>query len=198
MKRLNYVFVLLLFSLMGCASTKLTSFKDPDYEQKVFKKILITANTNDLEEKFELEKRMVKAFTSSGVSAVEGNKLFLPTRDFTDEEKKEVMLKNEIDAHLVISAGEFGVKEKYVPVSETTKAEEGKIVKAYKGGYKEEEPWAEYETVLYDAASGKKAWIATSLTEGETYAGKSDIMGSFCSKTVDKLFSDKLLLKTLK
>ncbi|HEX2983979.1 MAG TPA: hypothetical protein VHO28_10600 [Ignavibacteriales bacterium] len=200
MKRFNYVFVLLLISLAGCAtaSTSVTSYKDPDYEQKEFKKVLITVNTKDLEEKFAIETRLVKDLALAGVSAVEGNKLFPPTRSFTDEEKTASMLENEIDAFIVITPEEFGVKENYVPVSESKKYVDGEFVKTYEGGYKEDKPWAEYETALFDVSNGKKVWMATSSTQGNADAHKSDIINSFCYKMIHKLLSDKLLIKTVK
>jgi hypothetical protein len=196
MERLKYVFVFLLISLAGCATTKLTSFKDPDYGQKEFKRILVIAATGDLEKKFNLETSMVEALTSAGIYAVEGHKLFPPTRDFTDEEKTDINLKNNIDAHLVINVKGLGDKEEYVPIWGANTVTDGATSQTnYHGGYNTEKPWGEFETVLYDAANGKKAWIATSLTEGKELDNQSTVISSFCGKVVDKLFKDKLITK---
>jgi hypothetical protein len=182
---------------MGCASTKLTSFKDPDYAQKEFKGVLVTANTGNLEQKFKLEASMDKSLTRSGVYAVEGNKLFLPTRDFTDDEKAEICLKNNIDAHLVINVKGLGDKKEYVPVWGSTTTTDGNTSQTtYNGGYNQEKSWGEFEAVLYDVANGRKAWIASSFTEGEYLATQNTVIDSYCAEAVDKLLKDKLLVKT--
>ena len=205
---INLGFLLFLF---GCASTRMTSFKDPDYQSTKFKRILVVANTNDLEDRQKLESKMVEAFSDIGVYAMESFRLFPPTRELTDEEKVNLLLKNDIDAFISISVGESGVSEVYVPQTSSTTKTEGNVSvygntarykekskTTYQGGYTLNKPWAEFETKLYDVSNGKMAWIASSFTGGNAYANRNTVMNSYCGKTVDQLLEDNLINKITK
>ena len=198
------------FILVSCASTKMTSFKDPDYQNAKFKKILIVANTNDLQDRQKIESKMVEAFTENGVFALESYKLFPPTRELTDEEKVDLLLKNNIDAFISISVGESGVNEVYIPqTSSTTKTEgdvnvygntaryKAKSTTTYQGGYTLNKPWAKFETKLYDVANGQMAWISSSFTKGNAYANRNTVINSYCGKIVDQLLEDNLITKAI-
>lgn len=205
----SFSFFVMLF-LVGCASTKMTSFKDPDYQEAEFKRILVVANTNDLEDRQTLESKMVEEFSSIGVYALESFRLFPPTRELTDEDKVELLLKNNIDAFISISVGESGVSEVYVPQTSSTTKTKGNVnvygntatykeksTTTYQGGYTLNKPWAEFETQLYDVSNGQMAWIATSFTGGNAYANRNTVINSYCGKTVDQLLEDKLITKSL-
>lgn len=198
-------FFVILF-LISCASTRMTSFKDPDYQKAEFKRILVVANTNDLEDRQKLESKMVEKFSDIGVFALESYRLFPPTRDLSEEEKVELLLKNNIDAFISISVGESGVSEVYVPqTSSTTKTKgsvsvygntaeyEEKSTTTYQGGYTLKKPWAEFETRLYDVSNGQMAWIASSFTGGNAYANRNTVINSYCGKTVEQLLKDRLI-----
>lgn len=200
---INFGFLLFLF---GCASTRMTSFKDPDYQNTEFKRMLVVANTNDLEDRQKLEFKMVEAFSEAGVYALESYKLFPPTRELTDEEKVDLLLKNDIDAFISISVGESGVSEVYVPQTSSTTKTKGEVnvygntarykeksTTTYQGGYTLNKPWAEFETKLYDVSNGQMAWIASSFTSGNAYANRNTVINSYCGKTVDQLLEDRLI-----
>ena len=204
----NFISLLIAFLIVGCASTRMTSFKDPDYQKAEFKRILIVANTNDLEDRQKLETKMVEEFTNIGVFALESFRLFPPTRELTDEDKVNLLLKNDIDAFISISVGESGVDEVYVPQTSSTTKTKGEVnvygntarykeksTTTYQGGYTLNKPWAEFETKLYDVSNGKMAWIASSFTGGNAYANRNTVINSYCGKTVDQLLEDNLINK---
>ena len=207
MKTLHLLIIIFLSVLfISCASTRMTSFKDPDYQKANFKRILIVANTNDLGDRKRLESKMVDAFSEVGVFALESYKLFPPTRELTNEVKVDLLLKNNIDAFISISIGESGVSEVYVPQTSSTTKTEGdvnvygnsanyrqKSTTTYEGGYTLNKPWAEFDTKLYDVSNGKTAWIASSFTGGNAYANNNTVIGSYCNTTVDKLIEEKLI-----
>ncbi len=212
MKSMKYFISLLsAFLIVGCASTRMTSFRDPDYQKAEFKRILIVANTNDLEDRQKLESKMVDEFTDIGVFALESFRLFPPTRELTDENKIELLLKNNIDAFISISVGESGVSEVYVPQTSSTTKTKGNVnvygntatyneksTTTYQGGYTLNKPWAEFETKLYDVSNGQMAWIASSFTGGNAYANRNTVINSYCGKTVDQLLEDNLIKKIAK
>jgi hypothetical protein len=184
----------------------MTSFKDPDYEKAEFKRILIIANTSDLGNRQLLESKMVKSFSDVGIFALESIKLFLPTRELTDKEKVDLLLKNNIDAFISISVGESGVEEVYIPpTSSITKTSgsvnvignsayyEEKSKTTTQGDYTLEKPWAKFETKLYDVSNGRMVWTASSFTGGNAYANIRTVINSYCNKTVEKFIEDGLI-----
>jgi len=200
----------MILIFVGCASTRMTSFKDPDYQKTEFKRILVVANTSDLEDRQKLESKMVEEFSDIGVFALESYRLFPPTRDLSDEEKVELLLKNNIDAFISISVGESGVSEVYVPQTSSTTKTKGNVTvygnratykekstTTYQGGYTLKKPWAEFETQLYDVSNGQMAWIATSFTGGNAYANRNTVINSYCGKTVEQLLEDNLITKLI-
>ena len=204
-----FLFFLFLLILFSCASTRMTSFKDPDYQNTAFKRILVVANTNDLEDRQKLESKMVEAFSEIGVYALESYKLFPPTRELTNEEKVDLLLKNNVDSFISISVGESGVSDVYIPQTSSTTKTEGNVnvygntarykeksTTTYQGGYTVHKPWAQFETKLYDVSNSRMAWIASSFTGGNAYANKNTVMNSYCDKTVDQLLEDKLITKS--
>lgn len=203
-------FIIPIFSLIliGCASTRMTSFKDPDYQNTEFKRILVVANTNDLEDRQKLESKMVESFSEVGVYALESYKLFPPTRELTNEEKVDLLLKNNIDSFISISVGESGVSDVYIPQTSSTTKTEGNVnvygntarykeksTTTYQGGYTVHKPWAQFETKLYDVSNGRMAWIASSFTGGNAYANRNTVINSYCGKTVDQLLDDSLIIE---
>ncbi len=186
MKSIKYLIILLIiFLLFSCASTRMTSFKDPDYQKANFKSILIVANTNDFEDKKNLESKMTEVFSEVGLFALESFKQFPPTRELTNEAKVDLLFKNNIDAFISIPVGESGVSEVYVPQTSSTIKTEGNVnvygntanykqksKTAYQYGYTLNKPWAEFETKLYDVSNSQMAWIASSFTGGNAYSRK--------------------------
>jgi hypothetical protein len=209
MKLIKYTICIFgIFLFASCASTRITSFKDPDYQNTEFKRILVVANTNDLEDRQKLESKMVEDFSDVGVYALESYKLFPPTRELTDEEKVDLLLKNNIDSFISISVGESGVSEVYIPQTSSTTKTEGNVnvygntarykeksTTTYQGGYTVHKPWAQFETKLYDVSNGHMAWIASSFTGGNAYANRNTVINSYCGKTVDQLIEDKMISK---
>ena len=199
---------LCLFSLvLGCASTNITSFKDPAYQNTAFKQILIIANTSNLQSRQMLESQMVEAFKGIGIDAMKSILLFPPTRTLSNEQKVELLLRYEIDAFLSIDVGERGVQNVYVPPTGSTTKTKGEVsvygnraeyeeksTTTVQGGYSISKPWAEFQINLYDVSSGSIAWIASSHTGGNGYASFTTVINSFCEKVVDQLKQDSLII----
>lgn len=213
MKAIKYSFLLIyvLANLYGCASTNMTSFTDPDFQSIKFKRILVVANVADLQWRQTIESRMVEAFRPVDVEAFESLRLFPPTRNFTNEEKIDLLNRYKIDGYITINVGESGVQSVYVPpTGSTTKTKgevtvtgnraqyEGKSTTTNYGGYTLNKPWAQFQTKLFDVSSGSTAWVASSYTGGNAYANLNTVINSYCDKVVDKLKEDGLVIRIKK
>jgi hypothetical protein len=193
------------------AVTDITSYKDPAYYGRSFTRILVIANTSDLQNRLLIESTIVNDLMSKGVFALPSSNLFPPTRDIDDNQKIELLLKNNIDAYISISVGETGVNEVYIPQTEAKTKTEGtvnvygntgyyreKSKTTYEGGYTIAKPWATIDTKLYDVSNSQLAWMASSFTGGNAFANKSTLINSYSSKTVEQLLDDGILAKSVK
>ncbi|MDR3625561.1 MAG: hypothetical protein P4L45_01935 [Ignavibacteriaceae bacterium] len=188
----------MFFLFTGCASTSITSFTDPDYRAVQFKNILTVANTNKLSDRLSLENRIVEVMATNGIKAIPSYSIFPPTREFTDNQKKDLMLDNKIDGCLIINFGEQGVQEISIPITGSTsqtKITGNSITTStqYIGGQTFNKPYAEFELKLYDVSNGKMAWTANSFTGGNAYANFNTVYSSFCNRIVDRLSQDNLI-----
>jgi hypothetical protein len=197
---------LILFS--GCASTSMTSFTDPAYRGTTFKRVLVVANVSDLEWRQKIETRIVQEFRSEGIYAMEGINLFPPTRAFTDSQKVELLVQNNIDSYIVIGVGESGIQQVYIPQTGSSTKTEGRVdvygntatyeekstTRTY-GGYNVSKPWAHFDAKLYDVSRGDIAWVASATTGGNAYANFNTVVNSFCGKTVEQLIKDGVVRK---
>lgn len=202
----NAIFLFIIFFLSDCASTSITSFKDPDYKKADFKRILVVVNSSDLGNRLKLETKMAEEIRKVGIFAMESYQLFPPTREIGDEDKVKLLIDNNIDSFISISVGESGVDNVYIPpTSSITKTEgnvnvygnqasyEEKSKTTYQGGYTLSKPWAEFNTKLYDVSNGRMVWIASSFTGGNAFADFNNVTNSYCQEIVKKLEIDRLI-----
>ena len=201
MKRLY----LLLFSLsfIGCASTSITSFKDPAYRDKLLTKILIYVAEDDLKTRFDLEQEFVSILSEHGIPAIESYKLFPPKRKLKEEVMKDSIISNGIDAYLVASIKNSGVETIRLPTTTISKTKgnintfgdfESKTETTETGGGTFKKPWANIYTKILDAETGNTVWIADASSGGSAFASFRDVYGSYCEEVVSNLFKDRLLI----
>ena len=99
MKRfLSLLFIISIF--FGCASTKLTSFVDPEIKDKQYKNVLIFFSSSDLDEQMEGEEILQEEFVENGINAERSINIFAPTREYDDYEIIEKLKQNNYDAVL--------------------------------------------------------------------------------------------------
>lgn len=209
MKR--FLSLLIIISIFyGCASTKLTSFVDPKAKDKQYKNILIYFPSSDLDEQTEGEDILQEEFIENGIKANRSLDIFMPTREYNDEEIINKLMQNNIDAVLLIEFVDAYTDESYVPQSSTTKTK-GEVnvygntarykenSKTYSyGGYYIKKPRIKFVSKLIDVNEDIVAWIGSSLTKGNAYAGFGTLVGSLGSNIVEDLIENKLVKSNIK
>ncbi len=202
-KRNAILLAITLGLLASCASTHITAFKDPDFVGKSFHRILVIAPFSDLEYRDTAEKAFIFWFSEFSVDAISSIRIMPPTRDYSNEEFNNVLSKNKIEAVLVITLTDAFTSEAYVPGSSRTDAKAtlmGNYIQyssqtRQSPGYFISKPRVKFELRLFDVASGKTAWIASSFTKGNALAGFGTLMSSLANNTAFQLRYDGLLRK---
>jgi len=200
---MKFVISLLIFVilLLGCAWTKITSFKDPDFSNTNFSKILIIVPFSDLELRQTTEKEFQDALYSKGITAITSIELFPPTREFSPDEILNLLRKFNIDGILFIASEDYWTSPTYTPESRSTKGSASLIgnlisysvsARKYRSNYLSKSHIT-FELRLYDVNTGRTAWIAKSNTRKNAFADFNRMMTSLAISTTNQLKKDGLI-----
>jgi hypothetical protein len=201
----KYLFLLISLFVSGCASTKVASYRDPEFATANYSRILVIVPFSDFESKQIAEAAFADECESAGLSCKLGGELLSPTRSYSPDEIKNIVEENKIDGVLLVTLTEAWTDQSYIPQSSTstTKGQLNSIgnsvyyssttSKMTSGGYYISKPRVTFRSQLFDVKTGKVAWAATSLTRGNAYAKLGRLMSSLASSTIDKLIGDGLV-----
>ena len=106
MRKIWFIIIILL---QGCATTTITSFTDPDFKNKAFSNFIILTPNIDLQYGTMLQSKLCEKLKEKKIKCVEAYTLFFPTKEFTLNQKNEMLAKNNIDAYLEIQLGNGNV-----------------------------------------------------------------------------------------
>ncbi len=193
--------VLGLLLIVGCATTNLTSFRDPEFAGKNLHKILVVVPFSDLESRQTAETAFVNRFAGYGVEAVPSMQMLMPTRTYTNEELAKILFENKVEGVLIVKLTDVSSTQTYVPQSSSTYGQgtlSGNTInyssQTYSyGGYYISKPRVRFELQLFDVSSGKVAWVGTSLTRGNAYARFKTLINSLAGSAVRQLVQDGLV-----
>jgi len=204
---MKFVISLLIFVilLLGCAWTNMTSFKDPDFSNTNFSKILIIAPFSDLELRQTTEKKFQDALYSKGITAVTSIKLFPPTREYSSDEILNRLLRFNIDGVLFIAFEDYWTSQNYTPKSRSTKGSTsliGNLIFFSESAHKYRVNYISkshltFELRLFDVNTGRTAWIAKSNTKRNAFADFNKMMTSLAISTTNQLKKDGLINNVL-
>lgn len=113
--KLIYFCIAILFLGTGCIPTNVISLKDPSYNNRTFKRILVIANFQKIEDMKEIEKQLAYELNWKGIFAVENYRLLPPIREYTNEEKNNIYNKYNFDSYILISPQGIQTTTVYVP-----------------------------------------------------------------------------------
>ncbi len=183
-----------LVLLCSCASTQVTAFKDPEFSTRAFSRPAVYAKTSNLRWRQSLEETMVEEMTKQGMAAEATIHLIPPTRDYSSEERVQILLSHEMDSLVVVEIGHMGVEKVYrPPTGATTKTYQGTSTTTFTGGYNFSKPWANMSTYVLDLESGKKAWVASSFTGGTAYTSFKHVRRSYCESIAEKMLEHRII-----
>lgn len=198
----------------GCAAvqTEISSFVDPDFAGRSFEQILVASRYDDLSMRSATEISFCEELTRSEAAAIPSLHVLLPTREWKDEEIFPMMSERGIDAVLIITQTDAYTDREYVPERIDVQTDEyltARSLRPYRGwrdgrvrtytwatrsgGYYVDLPRVRHRIQLYDVASRRMAWYATTLTAGDSSATPEKMMQSLASQTVTRLIADGLV-----
>ena len=214
-------------TVVGCAHTSMTSLPAPELRGRSLHSILVVAQIADLGLTLAMEDRFYSTGMQQCTQEVRGmgigtdtpqadsataaclkihfqfvpsHTVFFPGRDYSSEQVLAAMRQNRIDGTLVITLGEAGSAQSFVPPAYTTSCTSYDIYSGcsqttttFSGGYSYSKPWAQFSAKLFDAADGRVVWVATAFSGGNAFAQTADLVRSMADKTFERLLADKVI-----
>lgn len=185
--------ILVLTGLLGCVSTRITSFRDPNYSGPRVSKILVFANYASMETRVEFEHEFAIALVENGVWADGAYVYFPPFRDYTDSEIVATSDRNSIDGWLIIKPG----GSSYVSIHDYGNSESRKVVGT------EELNSMGTQIALFNANGAIPLYRAETQTQlyrynGNTFSTFNDVVLSAAVNVADDLRADRLVRATMK
>lgn len=201
-------------TLLGCASSKVTSVRDPAFQGRTFQRVVVVAPFTDLDKRATAENAFVAQLRKHGVDAMPSLQVLPPTRTYTGDEQAAIMKKTGADGVLVLTMTNQYADTTYVPgqtrttgVTSTSSSGSSSVspgsssssktsttvwgsVTTQDPGYYVSMPRVAFEMRLVDEASGATAWLGTSFTAGDQFAGWSTLMDSLAAESVARMAAD--------
>ena len=160
MRSIKFLTLLIIgLFLTNCTHTRVVSFIDPGATNKLFNRIAVVANVDDLSDRLVIETKMVETLRDNGVSATSSLALFPPTREHTVEQENEIFKNNNIDALAVIQIADAGFFISSEPMSVHTVTGKDGSGTTVSGGGTEHKAFGQLRVSLIDIESDKTMWI---------------------------------------
>ena len=193
MKKLLILLISFLL-FVSCATTKISSFKNPDIDFSNYQRMLILGNSRDIDFRKTIETDLVTAFTEQSIGAVSSIELISPVKEYTDEEIQKILSENNIDGYLSVAVVTALEESAYVPQTSYTNYRShyvnGQLIStpytSTYGGYSVSYPKASFEIILTDIKTGQIAFKATANSEGDEFSDMKTISKSLAKKIVEE------------
>lgn len=195
--------ILLTGVVTGCANTKITSFVDPDYKGKVFKRLLVSSPNLNHAYSQMLQSKICKKLTKYETSCIEKLRALPPTRDYSQEDILKYIEKNKIDGYLMVyfangdqqtnQVGSFSYGN--ASIYGNTMFGSSVSMPMYSTNRTDN-----YNLVLIDTEKHSKAWVGGAVTSGSGSAvvTHESFTNSLSSEIVNNLFDSGFLSGTKK
>jgi hypothetical protein len=210
-KRRLCLLVVFSLTLAACAVTvKVASLTDPDYRDMKFKRVLVFGNFANLQIMEMMESTTVERLKEKGIYAIENYKLFPPIRQYSNEDKRQVIIKEKLDCYLVIAGKSYDSGTVYIPSISTTNVSANASANQGRGtattvtsdSHEQEVVTSvQTEVQLYDLQNARLAWKGDVDSQipyygSEPMAEPDQVFKSTCGGIVDQLVKDGLVSET--
>lgn len=206
-----------LFLLVSCTRTTLTksdSYTDPAFGAKRISSFLVSAENMKLSEQEALEQEVAKSLGTYNVGTVLGRELYIPTRRYGDEEKRQIAIGTNTEAILLISpqgrdihnihtypdrssprvrVGGYTGSSSGVGIGVGFPIGVGVDEGGFIGGTHFREPEAFYKAEIYLLPNFERIWIAEFSTRGPDGMSWTRLAERFGNEMVKKLNEDGLI-----
>jgi hypothetical protein len=162
-----FALIFFIVFISGCVQTNVTSLKDPTYNGRSFKRILVIGAFQNTEVLKSVELKMIDELGKIGIYGVANHLVLPPLREYTDEEKRNVFIQQNLDSYIIIAPQGFNTATVYVPTVSNTKGSANVVgntvtgrskTTTYEGGARQINTGFNSQAKLYDFSNGYVIW----------------------------------------
>lgn len=185
-------------------STKVESSVDPDYRDFHPTKIVLVVENASQEARGVIEERIIEELGEKGVEVIANRKLFLPTRQYTPEDRLTTFQKEGIQAALVVTIGAAASSVMAVATQTWGTANIQPSGQGYHASgtstavpiYNAKSK-AEFSAVLFDVSKNRTAWYADVLVkaQGTLFVGEKGDAKGLVKGVIEGLEDDGIVAK---
>jgi hypothetical protein len=191
----------LFIILAGCrAYTHLESSKHPSYDGKTFKKILVEGRDTQQNQNIGIEWTFKRKLENQNLTIIPASDLFVPNQNYTNDQRTEILAKNEIEGILLVNLEDVQEYHIYHPPTsvstETKKDRNGNvsIATTTHGEYTEHGQNRWHSLTLFDATTLKPIWFSKARTNGNLYWNSNqDFYNALANAAVKSLKKEHLI-----
>jgi hypothetical protein len=155
-------------ALVGCASTKLTAYTDPAFQNAPYRNFVAHATNGDLETQRLFSSKACEALRSRKATCTPALDIFPPTRQYTDGEVTKTLKARGVDGYLLIAIGGGSSSSQYLGSQSlaTVNAYGTSISSTNVAAYSHARQQS-YDLVLIDIATQERAWVGGARVSGQ-------------------------------
>lgn len=197
--RKNLILLIFAFLFISCASTRISSFANPDIDVLKYKKMFVVIDSSDIDFIQRLEKTLVKVFAKNNLEAIPSTQLIPPLKKFSNEEIDNIIEKSGVDSVLSIAIVSADHGSTYIPLQTHTRYDSTFINGRYvfvpytttSGGYSKPYSRARFEITLKDIKTDEIVFVSTAYSEGESIGAISKDLSRHIVKQYRKIGEKK-------
>jgi len=165
--------VLLLLCLACAPTTKISASKNPSYNGKVFRKLLIEGGGSNIQQNIQLEWTFRSLFDEVRIPVANASQLFPPTANDSPVDRAKMMHNAGIDGVLLVDLKNFRKDTIYHPPTSTEQTVHRRkngttyVTTTSSGDYTEHVEVQDHGLTLLDAQTQQPVWVGNASTSGD-------------------------------
>lgn len=174
---MRIIILIVILCLSGCATTSITGFTDPDFQNKSYKSLVVVTPNLNLEYSSLLQGKVCNAIQNMSISCKRGLDLFPPTRTFESDQIVSILKDNHIDGYLLLTYGGGATQSQQIG---TLAYGSATVFSNTISAYGSSTPVMSfsrsdgYSMVLIDTQTFNKAWVGGAKTQAQGLANITD------------------------
>jgi len=201
MQKKIFFLLLILLTMLGCATTEIGSAVDRQHKSNKYSNILFISTQSNLIQKEGIEGSFLEASSDLDIKAYISMRILPPIREYTTFEIEEILDRYKIDGILFIALQDYWETYAFIPGRSYVKASASLIgntlryssVTANSPGTMISAPNVIFECRFFDPRIQNFVWRSTSKTSGDPFTDFSMLTSSLSKTTLDKLVQDYIL-----
>jgi hypothetical protein len=201
-------FSIVLIGLVACESTQVTSVKDPLYANGIITRLAVYVKADNLNDRVNIENNVIDIFRQYNLVVYKTSEIIPPIREYTEAEVQTIIMKNKINAVLIIDITKKGSNHSNMTINQPYQTKgsysynrntgNGSYNASTTGGprtYDIDKPFIALEATVVDPVKNSNIWVGSAYTRGSGFSTEAGVFENTLSAIADEMVKDNLIMK---